>query len=334
MTGDSEDLLRLLIDQAPVPIAMFDRDMHYIAASRRWIGDYGLGDQSLRGLSHYKTLPDMPEHWRDIHRRALQGETVSCEEDKFDRGDGTVQWLRWEVRPWLRGDVPGGVIIFAEDITERVRAREQILHLNAELERRVHERTAQLEASVMELRHALLMAEGLRRDLHEQAVRDPLTGLFNRRFLEECLDREVARARRSGASLALVMFDLNKFKELNDTFGHAAGDAVLREVGRLLRRNVRAGDIACRYGGDEFTIVMPRSTGENAVRKALHLHELIRDLHPGIRSKDLPPIECSMGVAAFPEHGNSGGALVTSADAALYRAKREPAQQVVMASAP
>src|SRR6187200_3247750 len=89
MNGDSEELLRLFIDQAPVPIAMFDREMRYIAASRRWVNDYGFGKKKWRGVSHYELFPDIPDRWREIHQRALNGEVVAASEDRFDRADGT-----------------------------------------------------------------------------------------------------------------------------------------------------------------------------------------------------------------------------------------------------
>jgi diguanylate cyclase (GGDEF)-like protein/PAS domain S-box-containing protein len=107
-----------------VAIAMFDREMRYIVASRRWLHDYGLGDRDLRGLSHYDVFPDIPERWRMIHRRGLNGEVVSAVEDRFDRADGTVRWLHWEVQPWYDGASQGGIILFTEDITDRKRAEE------------------------------------------------------------------------------------------------------------------------------------------------------------------------------------------------------------------
>ena len=151
----------------------------------------------------------------------------------------------------------------------------------------------------------------------------PLTGLFNRRFLEETLNREVARAARAKTTLGVVMLDLDKFKLLNDTFGHVAGDAVLREVGQILRENVRAADVACRYGGDEFIVVMPDSTIENAARKAARLLDMLKH-KPS-------PLGCSMGVVSFPKHGTAGAELLKEADAALYRAKQAGGGCIVVA---
>lgn len=311
MYGDSDELLRLFIDQAPVPIAMFDREMRYIAASRRWVTDYGFGDRNWRGVSHYELLPDIPNRWRSIHQRALRGEWITATDDHFDRADGTVQFLRWEVRPWFRDEEQGGVIIFAEDITERKKSEAHVMELNAELEHRVQERTAQLEVTIGKLQHSLSVAENLRRELREQAIRDPLTGLFNRRFMEESMSHEVARARRGNTSLGIIMLDMDKFKTLNDTRGHEAGDSVLCNVARLLLENIRAGDVACRYGGDEFIILMPGASLEAAIHKA---HQL------GLQLK-AQALECSTGVATFPDHGSSGVELLRSVDAALYRAK-------------
>jgi len=121
----SEQLLKLFIDHAPASLAMFDREMRYLSVSRRWMSDYGLGERDLRGLSHYDLFPEIPERWKAIHRRALAGEVVRDDNDRFDRLDGSVQWLRWEVLPWhdAAGDV-GGILVFSEDITERKKAEE------------------------------------------------------------------------------------------------------------------------------------------------------------------------------------------------------------------
>ena len=116
----NEELLELFIQHAPAAIAMFDRDMRYIAASRRWIESFQLHGRDIIGHSHYEVFPEIPARWIAVHRRALGGETLKNEEDRFERSDGSVQWLRWEVRPWLTGTgAIGGIIIFTEEITAR-----------------------------------------------------------------------------------------------------------------------------------------------------------------------------------------------------------------------
>jgi PAS domain S-box-containing protein len=123
---ESESRLRLFITNAPAGIAMFDREMRYIAASRRWMEDYGLSGD-LTGRSHYDVLPEMSETWRESHRRGLAGESLSSEADRFERADGSVQWVKWEIHPW-RGDTGevGGILIAAEEISARKRAEEAL----------------------------------------------------------------------------------------------------------------------------------------------------------------------------------------------------------------
>lgn len=131
---ESEQRLRLFIECAPAALAMFDRDMRYLQVSRRWRADYGLGDGELIGLSHYEVFPDVSEQWKVAHRRGLAGEVLRSESDRFDRADGTVQWVKWEIRPWYgtSGQI-GGIVIFAEEITQRKRAEEQLQRKAEEL---------------------------------------------------------------------------------------------------------------------------------------------------------------------------------------------------------
>jgi len=127
--------LRLFIEHAPVALAMFDGQMRYLYASRRWLVDYGLGDRDLRGLSHYDVFPEISAEWKDAHRRGLAGEVLRKEADPFERADGTLQWVRWELRPWnaAAGNI-GGIVIFTEDITERKNAEEAVLESQAKLQ--------------------------------------------------------------------------------------------------------------------------------------------------------------------------------------------------------
>lgn len=116
----NQEHLQTLIDHAPAALAMFDQDMRYLKVSRRWLHDYGLDDQDLLGRSHYEVFPNIPEHWKQVHKRALQGEVITCEEDQFEIADGQCLWLHWEVRPWYaHPDRVGGIVIFSENITQR-----------------------------------------------------------------------------------------------------------------------------------------------------------------------------------------------------------------------
>lgn len=124
---EREARLKLLVDHAPAALAMFDREMRYLAANRRWVEDYGLHGREIAGRSHYEVFPDLPESWKAIHARALAGESVRAEEDRFERRDGRVQWLRWEVLPWRTFDGSvGGIVIFSEDITGRKETEERL----------------------------------------------------------------------------------------------------------------------------------------------------------------------------------------------------------------
>ncbi|MDV6348253.1 PAS domain S-box protein [Nitrosomonas sp. Is35] len=143
---ESKEQLKLFIEYAPASLAMFDREMRYLAFSQRWRNDYNMGDRDLLGVCHYDAFPEIGEEWKAIHRRCLAGEIVRAEEDCFERADGSVQWLRWEVRPWHKaGGAVGGIVMFTEDITYRKQAEAALQQLNADLEKRVAERTAELK---------------------------------------------------------------------------------------------------------------------------------------------------------------------------------------------
>jgi diguanylate cyclase (GGDEF)-like protein len=171
----------------------------------------------------------------------------------------------------------------------------------------------------------------LRDTLRQQSIRDPLTGLFNRRYLEEMLAIEIQRAKRNDSPFSVIMLDLDHFKLFNDTHGHEAGDAVLQIFGSFLQRHIRGGDIACRYGGEEFTLILPGTALEVGQQRAEQLCKEIRELNIDFKKQILGPLTLSVGVASFPNHGDRGEMVLQSADRALYQAKSDGRDRVVVA---
>jgi len=171
----------------------------------------------------------------------------------------------------------------------------------------------------------------LQETLQNLSVRDPLTGLFNRRYMEESLERELRRAERQGKMLGIIMLDIDHFKRFNDTLGHDAGDALLRELGAVLPRQVRSSDIVCRYGGEEFTIVMPEADAEQTRLRAERIRDAAGQMRVRHGERVLESVTLSLGVASFPQNGAGREALLQSADVALYRAKKEGRDRVCMA---
>lgn len=172
----------------------------------------------------------------------------------------------------------------------------------------------------------------LRENLRQQTIRDALTGLYNRRFLEESLNREMARCARNGTVFGVLMMDLDHFKRFNDTFGHDAGDSVLRSIAQALQENTRESDIACRFGGEEFIIVLPDTDREGAAIRAERILAVVRGLHVTHNDKPLGSITVSLGLAMYPQNGETVKAIVQSADKALYEAKGAGRDRLVMAA--
>jgi diguanylate cyclase (GGDEF)-like protein/PAS domain S-box-containing protein len=173
----------------------------------------------------------------------------------------------------------------------------------------------------------------LRETLREQSIRDPLTRLFNRRFLEESLERELQIANRKKKPLAVLFLDLDHFKRFNDTFGHDAGDMVLQSLADLFRTFFRATDLCCRYGGEEFAIILPESSSQDAVIRAEALRSEVKTLRLQYKKQTLGMLTVSAGVAAFPEHGSTSDELLKIADQCLYESKAR-GRDVVTAALP
>ncbi|MCI0733531.1 MAG: diguanylate cyclase, partial [Methylococcaceae bacterium] len=309
----SEEQLNLLITHSPAALAMFDRNLCYIAVSNRWRSDFRLGDQNLVGRSHYEIFPETPESWREVHQRCLKGSSVKCEETFFIRTDGTSQWIRGEARPWFRTEREiGGIIIFSEDISG---------HKDKEAELR--------EANAL-LKKQLAEIKSLQNELREQTVRDPLTGLFNRRYLDETLARELSRAKRDNSPLSVAILDIDYFKRLNDTHGHDAGDLMLQSMALQLLSSTRNEDMVCRYGGEEFVVVLPDTTLEHARQRMEQLRASFEQLYVPFNQVHLHNT-VSIGIANYPIHGTTDAQLLRAADMALYEAKGAGRNRVMCA---
>jgi diguanylate cyclase (GGDEF)-like protein len=166
---------------------------------------------------------------------------------------------------------------------------------------------------------------------HELSMRDPLTGLYNRRYLEETMGRELPRARRLGESVGVIVIDIDHFKRLNDTFGHDAGDFVLERTGELLRAATRNSDIACRFGGEEFAVILPGATLLVARNRAEAIRAALESLEIDFEGKAIGPLTISAGVASMPPHGQDWTYTLQQADRALYTAKQAGRNKVVAA---
>ncbi len=171
----------------------------------------------------------------------------------------------------------------------------------------------------------------LREKLHSQSIRDPLTGLFNRRYMEETLEREIMRASRAQSKIGVIMLDIDHFKSFNDNFGHEAGDAILQKMGQLLMGQVRGSDIACRFGGEEFILILPEASLDTARERAEQIRLAVKGLKVENIGQPLGAISVSLGVAVYPEQGRIPVDLLQKVDKALYLAKHNGRDRVEVA---
>jgi diguanylate cyclase (GGDEF)-like protein/PAS domain S-box-containing protein len=226
------------------------------------------------------------------------------------RKDGTSVWT--EVSSTTSYNLEGKVVGF-NGITRDIDASKQY-------ERRLEDANVQLQEQLQEI-------VALQTQLKEQAVRDSLTGLHNRRYMEETLPRELARATREGYPLALIMVDLDHFKRINDTYGHPTGDSVLKAMALILLHGAREGDIICRYGGEEFLVALPNMTTEQALVRAKSWQAALNRT-PVHHGTFIVEATLSAGISVFPGNSSDVEALVRLADNALYRAKENGRNRV------
>lgn len=216
--------------------------------------------------------------------------------------DGNVKWLRITSIPELlsSGDIVWNGVQM--DITELKEVEKALRDANTLLENRVAE------------------IEDLQAQLREQTIRDYLTGLFNRRYLDETMEREIARSNREARNLSIVIMDIDHFKGVNDVHGHQAGDEVLVALGAMLKASSRSSDIACRYGGDEFVVVMPNASAKDALKRGEEWLKTFAQKRFSV-NETVFSTTLSIGIAAYPLHASSPRGLFQAADEALYYSK-------------
>ena len=190
----------------------------------------------------------------------------------------------------------------------------------------------QLAINIAEQISSVIANLTLREKLEFQSIRDPLTGLFNRRYLEEFLNKEIHRATRNRYSVGVIMLDLDHFRNINNTLGHPAGDFALKEIANFLQNMIRSSDVACRYGGEEMTLVLPESPLEDTARKAEEIRAAIAKLQLNYKDEQLIKVTSSFGVACFPNQGKTVEEIIQAADIALFQAKANGRNQVIISS--
>jgi diguanylate cyclase (GGDEF)-like protein/PAS domain S-box-containing protein len=216
----------------------------------------------------------------------------------------TSRYLDLQITPlYDRNQILNGRLMVFRDITERKQVEKRLRYVNDKL-----------QGQLIEI--GLLQSK-----LREQAIRDPLTNLFNRRYLEETLERELSRAARENYPVCVIMIDLDHFKRVNDTYGHEAGDLVLKAIADALSEHSRRGDFACRYGGEEFVIAMPNITMDVAYERAENLRQSLNLLSVPYEYYNLS-VTISMGISCYPQNGQTREAILRAADLAMYAAKQ------------
>ena len=264
------------------------------------------------------------------------------ERRRIEEAEAVAEWRKEECTVWARsyagipihfmGAVVGFINLYSATAgfftpahTERMQTfANQIatVFANSRLVEELQKANARLLAQLSEI-------QALQNELREQAIRDPLTGVFNRRYLKETLDREIARVHRVSQPVGIMIMDIDNSKLINDTYGHRAGDLILQALGELLKNNIRLEDIACRYGGEEFVVVMPGASLQTANERAEIIRSRFEVLRVAYESWNIHAT-VSLGVAAYPLHGSNSEEVLIRADRALFRAKQEGRNRVVV----
>ncbi len=296
--AESEARFRGLAEQSLAGIAIIEADV-FTYVNSRFAETFGYSRQEIMALPLLQTVAQASRRTVAEHaRKCLAGEEheplLDYQGLKKDGSHADIELSSSRMKVHNKA----ALVLVVTDVTARKRAQQQVLALN--------------------------------RRLAQQAIHDPLTGLYNRRYMEESLERELLRAKRNDTQVSVVMCDLDHFKNINDKYGHQAGDKVLKSFGALVKRRCRATDISCRYGGEEFLLVFPNMPGDIACEWAEHMRVTLAETPVADGGHQLK-VTASFGVAVYPTHGTNPSQLVSAADSAQYAAKAAGRNRVVCA---
>lgn len=301
----ARDVVMEHIPEMVVVVDAHDRVLDANSVAQKWLGKNAKEIIGQDPLEVFRAWPQLVSRFLSTHET----------HEEVQVGGDPPRTLELVVTPiYNPSQVLQGRVIVAHDVTDR-----KILENN-------------LKQANASLRTQLEKIESLQTKLEEQAIRDPLTGAFNRRFFAEALDKEVARAAREGNPISVIILDVDWFKRFNDTYGHKCGDVMLQSLAGFLAQNTRSGDIVCRYGGEEFVILMPNTTPEIALERAEAWRVLYQSTITEYRGQSLMAT-FSAGMAGYPVHGSDGEAILYAADQALYQSKNDGRNRVTLFTA-
>ena len=342
---------------------------HYMGIAAEVLARHGRVEEAARcAETAREILADFPGGYNEVHARWADAVVADAQDDRgrslelltvAAEAAERHRYLPGECKAWARlaerhaqaGDFEAAyddsrklLAAQTERLSHRASAKYYMLrvehelgHARAERDRALLQRketerlNAELERLNSDLQHKMIQVEALQAQLAVEAVHDPLTQLFNRRYLDSVMPGLLGAAERRGTSLALALVDLDHFKEVNDRHGHPAGDVVLREIGRVLPMALRPSDIVCRYGGEEFCIVLPDADGPGAEKVLSSLAARLRDLRVEWQGRTLGGFTFSAGVAVLRQHGRGFSDLLSAADRAMYEAKEAGRNRIFIA---
>ncbi len=356
-TSDEDVDFKALFESAPDLYAVLDPHFNIISVNEIFSRVTMINRTEIMGKQIFEVFPDNPKdrkatgvkNLRYSLENVLKNKTpYSMAVQKYDIRQPKAEGGKFEERYWstLISPILGNdhkvkyILIRTEDVTELIKLQkshaeqlkfvESIKTQAGVMQNEIYQRAQDIQEVNKRLEHLSAALEISNKNLAELSVRDPLTGLFNRRYLEESLNREIDRANRKIVQLAVFMVDIDHFKKINDEFGHLSGDAVLRVVAECIQSHIRREDIASRFGGEEFVVSLFSISSDLALNRAEKLRRAVEglwDKHTHLVPKK---ITISIGVALFPLHGPTGNALLKAADGALYLAKQQGRNQVVV----